>query len=202
MANVQDKQLAIARVYARSVLELAGSEEARGDVVGEFQALVTHAAENADFQHFISSPLVDPVARSGSLEKLFRGQMSDLAVDALQVINRKGRLALLPAIAAECRREAQGLRGRIDAQVTTAVALGDQLRAELELAIESWVGKPADLEEAVDPQLIGGMVLRIGDRRIDRTVSQDLHGLRAALHDRASRAVHDGYFDQGQGADG
>lgn len=202
MANVQDKQLAIARVYARSMLELAGTEEARSALVEELQEVVSYAADNPDFEHFVSSPLVDSERRAESLEKLFRGKLSDLVVDAMQVINRKGRLSLLQTIAAVSRSEAQALRGRLDAHVVTAVPLSNGLQAELSAAIERWAGRPADLTAKVDPELIGGMVLRVGDRKIEQTVRQELRGLREAIADRASRQVYADFFDEGRATDG
>lgn len=197
MSRVHEKQIAIARVYARAMLELAGEAEARERVVEELREVAAHAAGHHDFADFLASPLVDSADRAITIEKLFRGRLGDLVVDALQVINRKGRLALLPTIAAVSRDEDREMRGRIDARVRTAVPLDELLRSKLLRAVERLTGKQADLEESVEPELLGGMVLHVGDRKIDRSVRQELRGLAARLEERASREVlaAGDYFD-------
>ena len=99
MSKVNDKHIAIARVYSRSLLDLAVAQGQAEELRDELLWLAGYMSENADFSHFITSPQIDADDRVASLEKMFRGKLSDLLVDGLQVIHRKGRLDLLPTIA-------------------------------------------------------------------------------------------------------
>ncbi len=189
MPNIDDKQLAIASVYARSILELAERQGVTNSLLAEFEELATALSGNAELADFFSSPLVDAEERAASLEKIFRGKASDLAVDSLQVINRKGRLEMLAAIVTALHQERQTLRGEIDVEVATAVPLSDALRARLQAAVDRFTGKKSCLVEVVDEQLLGGMVLRLGDQKIDSSVVRELEKMNETLAARTSREI-------------
>ena len=189
MSKIDDKQLAIARVYARSILELAESRGVTDSLLGELEDLIKLVDRDPQLAGFLANPLIDSAERKASLEKIFRGRASDLMVDSLQVINRKGRLAMLPTIVAALRQERQELRGEIEVEVATAVPLSDALRQRLQTAVDRFSGKKSRLIEAVEPGLLGGMVLRLGDQKIDSSVSRELEKMNEALAARTSREI-------------
>lgn len=189
MSKVNDKQLAIARTYSRALLEVAESKGVADTVLEQLAWLADHASENESFGHFIGNPLLDPEARAGSIETMFRGRLENVLVDAIQVINRKGRLVLLPTIAETYRQDLRDLRGRVDVRVSTAVPLGDELRERLRSTLAEQTGKTPDLHEEVDPGLIGGIVLRIGDQKMDASVKNEVRKYRKLLLDLAAREI-------------
>jgi F-type H+-transporting ATPase subunit delta len=112
------------------------------------------------------------------------------------VLRQKGRLGLLRAVAIAYRGEWLRRRHRVEVQVASAVPLSEALRAELVLAAASRTGREPVLVEHVDPALLGGLVVRIGDDKFDSSVARELGRLREILLDRASRELHAGksYF--------
>jgi F-type H+-transporting ATPase subunit delta len=189
MASFDDKQLAVARVYSRALLELA-EERGIGDEVGDdLQGLARYVAENPDFADFLASPLIDAKERQAALETILRGRVSDLLVDGLQVVNRKERMLLVPAIAETYRQELRDRRGRVDVLVKTPVVLPAGLREKLAAAVARFTGRQPDLLEKVDPGLLGGMVVQIGDDKIDASVASQLKALSEALLERASQEI-------------
>ena len=189
MASLDDKHLAVARVYSQAILDLA-EEQGLSDQVGEELAeLGRFVGENREFADFLGSPLVDAGERQVALEKILRGRVSDLLVDALQVVNRKERMLLVPAIAETYRQELRDLRGRVDVFVKTPVALPGALREKLRAAVTHFTGSQPDLIERVDPGLLGGMVVQIGDDKIDASVASQLKALSEALLERASQEI-------------
>ncbi|HEV7517242.1 MAG TPA: ATP synthase F1 subunit delta [Thermoanaerobaculia bacterium] len=189
MAGLNDKHLAVARVYSQAILALA-EEQGLSDQVGdELAELARYVGENQEFADFLGSPLVDAGERQAALEKILRGRVSDLLVNALQVVNRKERMLLVPAIAETYRQELRDLRGRVDVQVRTPVALPDSLREKLRAAVTHFTGRQPDLIEKVDPGLLGGMVVQIGDDKIDASVASKLRALSEALSKRASQEI-------------
>jgi F-type H+-transporting ATPase subunit delta len=136
--------------------------------------------------------VVDAKARQKTLEKIFRGKRSDLFVDAMQVLNRKGRLGLIEAVAEVYYLELEELRGRVEVHVRTAAPLTRRLREKLGEMAKIQAGREVDLVESVDESLIGGLVVQIGDRKLDASVATRVKRLRAALLDRASREIHSG----------
>lgn len=196
MATVSDKEIGLARVYARALLELSEDRNEADNLLGDLLDLVAVLNRSPALGSFFSSPLVDTAARADVIEKSFRGRASDLLVDALQVINRKERMALLPSIVEQFRLAHEDLRGRVDVHVRTATPLTDDLRRGLREAAKAYAGREAELVEIVDESIIGGMVVHIGDRKFDTSVASGLKRLAARLADRAAREIHTGksYF--------
>lgn len=189
MARFDDEMLAVARVYADAMLELAekrGEAESLNDELAELARLYER---DPGFRDFVTSPLIDAEEREGSIERVFRGRASELLVDSLQILNRKGRMALVPAVAEVFRRLYRAHLRQVEVDVISAVALSDGQRERLEAAIRRRTGREAMLSESVDPSLLGGMVVRLEDQKIDASVATQLERLSETLLDRASREL-------------
>jgi F-type H+-transporting ATPase subunit delta len=179
-------------IYARALLEVAEQQGATDQVLEELSGIADYLGQNAGFAEFLASPLVEADAKSRLLEKAFRGRASDLVVDALQVVNRKDRLDVLPAIAEAFVQQYRSARGIVDVTVKTAVPLTPELRERLIEAASRYTGKRAHLIETVDPALIGGMVVQAGDDKIDASVASRLKALSATLLRRGAAEIHRG----------
>lgn len=190
MPKLDDKQIGVARIYSRALLELAEKQGVADDVLAELGEIAELVERNPRFAGFISSPLVDPDDRESFLEKTFRGRATDLLVDALQVMNRKGRLAVLPTLAAVYHEEHEALRGRVEARVVSAVALTDAARERLRRTLARSTGLTVDLVESVDPSLLGGLIVRVGDRKYDGSVVHKVRVLRAIFDERARQHIY------------
>ncbi len=190
MPKADEKQIAVAQVYGRAMHDLALSMNQADALAEELGELAAHVESDADLDTFFASPLVDAGERAGSLERMFRGKTSDLLLDSLQVINRKERLGLLGAIAEAYRLRHQEHLGRVDVHVSTAVALGPAMRGRLESVLREYSGRQPHLIEQVDPSLIGGIVLKIDDQKIDASVIHEIGRLRRALRARSEQEIH------------
>jgi F-type H+-transporting ATPase subunit delta len=189
MASVDDRELALGRIYAKAMLDLAEERGEADALLDELAAVVEYLDRDPDFERFLASPLIDEKDRAASVETLLRGRASDLLVDALQVINRKGRLGALRAIAEAYRQEHRDLRGLVDVYVKTAVPLTGPLRERLAAAVVRFTGKRPDLFERVDPAILGGMVVDVAGQKIDASVAARLREMGAALARRASEEI-------------
>jgi F-type H+-transporting ATPase subunit delta len=192
MANVDDRDLAVGRLYAEAMLGLAEEQGASDALLAELNELVEFLDQNPKVGHFLASQMVDEEGRARVIEDLFRGNASDLLVDSLQVINRKGRLGQIRAIAESYRIALRDLRGWVDVHVRTAVPLDDALRTRLQDAIAASTGKKPALIERIDPSLIGGLVVEVAGKKFDASVASRLQDLSEALLARASREIHRG----------
>ena len=190
MAN--ERELAIAGVYARALLDLAVEADREEEVREELAELARLLDTNDAFARAVADPLVDAEVLERLVEKTLRGRLSDLVVDTLQVMNRKGRLSLVAALARAYAAADDERLGRVEVEVTTAVPLDDDRRRALARAASRFTGKQAVVNTTVDPGLLGGMVVRIGDRKIDTSIARELRRLGDRLHDRASREVQAG----------
>jgi len=192
MAGISDKELALAKVYGASIIELAAPSGDTQTVGEELADLAAYLDRDPAFDKFLSSPTVDPDARKAVVEKLFRGKYSDLCVDALQVMNNKDRLSLIRAVAQTYHELDEERRGRVEVVVRTAVALTDESRSKLTEAAKSLTGREVDLSERVDESLIAGMIVRIGDNQYDMSTHTKLSKIRKLLMQRAAHETHGG----------
>ena len=187
-----EQEIAISRVYARALLALAEETDAVDSVRDELDELLALISRDEDFSRFLTSPLVDSEERRESLERMFRGRMSDLLLDTLQVMNQKGRSGLIPALAETYRHEIEVLRGEVRVHVRSAIELSDAQREQLSSAVAELTNKKPTLIESVDDELIGGVVLRIGDQRIDTSVASQLRDLEQQMVGRLSQELLSG----------
>lgn len=188
MATSSDQVIALARIYARALLDAApgrGAELAQelADVVAVFDC-------DSDIEAVLGNPLVDDRGKRELLEKTLRGKASDVLVDGLQVMRRKGRLDLVRAVASQAHALELEREGRIEVHVESAVPLDATQREALTAAAAARTGKRPTLVERVDPRLLGGLVVQIGDEKVDSSITAELARLRADLLDRAARELH------------
>jgi F-type H+-transporting ATPase subunit delta len=184
--------LGLARTYSRAILALA-EQNGQGDALAEeLDDLVELLDRTPELERFLASPLVGEDGRRQTIEKAFRGKASDLLVDSLQVINRKGRAGDLRAVAASYREELRQLRGHVQAKVKTAVPLTDGARQGLQEALRRFTGKEPDLAESVDPRLLGGVEIEVAGQKIDTSVASRLRELSDRLLNRASIEIQRG----------
>lgn len=184
-----DRQDAIAKVYAEALFRLS---EARGEseqLLGELAELVRFGREHPGIAEPLLSPLADPAKRRASIEKIFRGKASDLFVDTLQVLNARRRLSLFSAIAEAFRTLFQRSRKVLDVHVATAVPLSPEQRAALVELTLKLTGSRAKLFETVEPSLFGGLVVRVRDRKFDTSLRRKLDLFRGLLSQRASQEI-------------
>jgi F-type H+-transporting ATPase subunit delta len=192
MASVEENNREIGRLYAEAILHVAEERGQSEELLEELNGLVEYLDGNPDLDRFLASPMIEAEPREQVIEQAFRGRASDLLLDSLLVVNRKGRLSALRAIAAAYRAALRNLRGWVDVHVRTAVPLTPALRERLEQTLAANTGRKPTLIEKVDPAVIGGLVVEVEGRKIDASVASRLHDLSEALLARASREIHSG----------
>jgi F-type H+-transporting ATPase subunit delta len=192
MAKHSDDELAVAMIYARAMYELAAEKSQVDALREELNAVAGLIEGRTDFAAFLTSPTVEDEAKRKTLEKLFRGRCADLLVDSLQVINRNERPGFIGAVAAAFGILDEERRGGIEVQVQTATALNEPARERLRSVVAKKTGRKPRIVETVDGSLIGGLVVRIGDEKLDASVARKLAVLSEVLLERASREIHGG----------
>lgn len=186
---------AVARIYARSLIELAETAGGRAEVESaqaELEDILELARADAKFGEFLSSRVISNADRARSLRTILGGRVSDLTLKFLLVLNDKGRLSHLPAISAAFDSLVQEKFGRIEVDVFTAEPLqGDELRMMRER-----LGQALKKEVVVYPYtesaMIGGVKFRIGDQLIDASIATRLRQMRDQINREGAAAVRAG----------
>jgi len=202
MPLIESQIDALSEIYARSLYELAEAKGGRAMIEGclsELEDILELARGNPRFGEFLASRVLPVKDRAESLTKIFTGKASDLTVRFLQILNQKGRLSHLPAIAAAYDQIVQEKFGRIEVDVYTASPISpDELKLIRE-RLQKALGKEPIVHPYTDESMIGGVRIQIGDKLIDGSLSTQLRKLRdqlatdgaAEIRTRAERMIDD-----------
>ncbi len=172
----------VARRYARA-LALLTDEQNSGDAVRATLDSLVQALEGVpDALAFLANPTFDLVARQKVLVGLLDGcKATGTARNLVLLLLDKGRIAALPAVRDEFAALQDQRTGHVDGAVTSAVALPPTAVARLQAVLKRQLGKDVALTAAVDPALIGGLVVRVGNTIFDASIANQLARLHQQL---------------------
>lgn len=172
----------VAQRYARAIFDLGVENGNLPALVDDFRRLAEVCKHAPELDRVMSSPLVLEEARVATMNELAdRVGVSPLAKNALGVITRRRRVFALPAIATDLDRLSDEKSGVARVTVVSAERLPDSYRDRLVEELSSMTGKKVVLEQKLDPELLAGVVVRIGDRVIDGSARTRLAELRQQL---------------------
>jgi len=175
-------QASLAGRYATALFGLARAEQQIDAVSRSLDTLETAMTESRDFKALISSPLIGR-AEAG---KAIRALTPTLGVDPitakfLGVLADNGRLGELKAVIKSVRKLAAANRGETTAEVTSAFPLNDDQVARIQSNLKARLGRDVAIDAKVDPQLLGGLVVRLGSQMIDASIRTKLNTLAMAM---------------------
>jgi F-type H+-transporting ATPase subunit delta len=172
----------VARRYARALFQIgvdAGTYEALGQ---ELADLATLFQESVELRQTLVNPVFKPSEKRAILEKLLpRVTPSPVVQRFALLLLERGRIALLPSLARAYRELSDIHAGRVRAVVVSATPLGAGDLERVRQSLERRTQKQVLLEAQVDPNLIGGLVARVGDLVLDGSVRTQLETLREKL---------------------
>jgi F-type H+-transporting ATPase subunit delta len=174
----------IARNYAETLLALA-TRHGGDAAVDEYALALDEVGEllrrEPRVRQFLETPRIDAGAKKRAIRAAFTGRVPEQLLRFLLVVVEKRRQALLPQIANEYHALVDQLRGRIGAEITLAAQPTPELQSELVASLERKLGKRVVPTFRVDPGLVGGVLIRVGDQILDGSVRRRLAALRRRL---------------------
>lgn len=168
----------IASRYAKSLLDLS-IERGQLDVVKTDMEIVDHAIENSrDLRVMLASPVVNTDAKVDILNRIFKGNIGEMTMAFIVLLTNKGREKLLPEVVNSFILQVQNYRGITSAEVISAAALDANSRQKVLDAAIKLAGGKVELKEKVDASLIGGFILKVGDKQLDSAISSRIKALK------------------------
>ncbi|UPT68794.1 MAG: ATP synthase F1 subunit delta [Sphingobacteriales bacterium JAD_PAG50586_3] len=167
----------VATRYAKSLFDLA-KEQGQQEVVFADMAVIAEACRgNRDLVNVFNSPVINTDKKKAIVEEVFKGAIGTLTMAFLNIILTKRREHYVPGIAAEYLKMYNLFKGIETASVTTAVPLDEETRNKISAMVHAQTGKEVQLTEKIDADIIGGFILRFGDKQIDTSVSGKIREL-------------------------
>ena len=181
----------LAAVYAKAFLGAVGADGAGvASLVEELEAVVAEGIRaHPAFQELLANQMVGASEKVQILDRVFSGRVSPLVLNLLKVIAEHERLTYLPLVSAQVREMYDESQNRRRVQVTTAAPMDDQTLEELTAKIRKQLGFEPKLVTKVDPSLIAGLVIRLGDRVYDGSVADRIRRMRTDLSARYAEAI-------------
>lgn len=172
----------VAERYASSLFELAleaGSIDAVSADLNRFQAMIE---SSEDLKRLVLSPVFTAEDQTRAVVALCeKAGFGDLVTNFLKVVAGNRRLFAVSGMIASFRQIAAAHRGEVTAEVTSAHALTSEQENELKAALKSVTGKDVSIAVAIDPSILGGLIVKVGSRQIDTSLRTKLSTLKLAL---------------------
>lgn len=178
-------QRTVARRYANALYEEADEAGVLEAVDDDVFMLRRSLASNDELSRFFESPVISPEKKDDILQSLLEDRIEPLTLQFLRLLVQKDRETVTKAILDQYQALRDEQRGVVVARVQVAQPLADEDRETLVEALEAKTGKSIRLQVEEEPELIGGLVIRIGDRVFDGSVRNQLTNLRDRLRDSA-----------------
>jgi F-type H+-transporting ATPase subunit delta len=168
------------RVYAEALLEAAKDERRLDRVRKDFDEFAAALEGSEELQRFLQNPQIESETKRQALEDLL-AKSDDLFLNLVRVLVDKNRIAELDQVHEEWGRLLAREERVLELELTTAVQLSDKEAARVVKQIEETSGRSVVATRTVDPDLIGGLVVQAGSRRLDASVRGRLEQLREKL---------------------
>jgi F-type H+-transporting ATPase subunit delta len=168
------------RVYAEALLEAAGEEGRLAEVREDLAEFAEAVASTDELRSFLRNPQIEPHVKRDALAALL-SDADELVRNFLLLLADKGRVAEIEEIHAEFERLIAQQARVLELELTTAVELSDEEAAQVVRRIEDAAGRRVEATRRVDPDIIGGIVVQAGSRRLDASVRGRLNRLRQEL---------------------
>lgn len=168
--------------YVKSLLDLAIEKKVLEEVHTDMLLFSETVSKNRALALLLQSPVIKHEKKLDILKAIFAGKVHNLTMAFFEIITRKNREPLLEGIAGEFHNAYNEYKGIGKAVVTTATPMDAKIRAELEQLVRRYSDKKQiELVEVVDPDLIGGFILNVGDRQVDASIRSKLKTLKVSF---------------------
>jgi F-type H+-transporting ATPase subunit delta len=168
--------------YASALFDLARDQRQIDAVGRSLEALKSALSDSSDFAGLIASPLVGREDAGKAFAALAPGLGLDpITENFLGVLARNGRKGQLGNVIRDFRRLAADHRGETTAEVITARPLNDDQVRQLKAQLRARAGRDVTIDASVDPNILGGLVVKLGSQRIDASIRTKLNRLASAM---------------------
>lgn len=168
--------------YATALFELAEQERALDTVADDLGRMAAMLAESPDLLRLIRSPVIGRDDQGRAMEAVMAASaMAPLTRRFVGVVAKNRRLFALPSMIRAYKAQLASRRGEVTAEVVSAMPLSEAQRDSIRQSLAASLGAKVTLEVRIDPQILGGLVVRVGSRMVDSSLRTKLQRLQLAM---------------------
>ncbi len=165
--------------YAKSLIDLSTEQNALEEIKNDMVFFEEVVNGNGELEAILKNPIVPLDKKAGILTDIFGSRVHKITQSFLKLVVNKGRSAILFDTAKQFISQYNVIKGIVTAEVSSAIALTDANRAEIiSLVKNELAANEVLIKEKVDDKLIGGFILKVGDKQFDASISGGLNKLK------------------------
>ncbi len=164
----------VAHRYGGALFTLAEKDDSHSEVMADYKMVLLNLEESGELVYALNSPAVPLQVKKNILVKLFKGRINENLLKFLGLVVAKGRESDLGTIYRAYVKRVKDRQGIVVCKATFATEISEQAKEALRESVKSRVGQEVELGFEVNPDLIGGVMLQIGDKVIDLSVENQL----------------------------
>lgn len=176
------KGTVVASRYAKSLLDLSIEMNALDKINNDMLQIIEVCKESKDLTNLLNNPIVNASKKNDIFDAIFKGKLDELSMKFIHLVTTHSRESILPEIANSYNAMYKEYNHILDVDLVSAQALSDQVKAKiLDKLKAKYTGYNIQLNESVNPELIGGFVITVGDKQLDASVANQLTTLKSTL---------------------
>jgi F-type H+-transporting ATPase subunit delta len=180
----------LGRVYAKAALDAAGDRAEQDALMGELEQLRDEVFNRQPrVRELFDSRLISKDDKLAMLDRMFGGKLGTTTLNLLKVLAKHGRLGMVRDVIGAMRKMWETRTGRQPVELETANSLSPELEQELLATLTKVLGADPIVSASVNPDLIAGFVIRVGDRVFDGSTRTRLEAMRKGMIARATEAI-------------
>ena len=184
VAQVETSMSGVAGRYGAALFELANESGTADAVSGDLKRFAAFIEESPDLKRLVTSPVFTADQQKAAVGAVLdRAGIGGIVANFIRLVAQKRRLFVLPAMIRAYEALLAAKKGIVPAEVTVAEAMPEQLLADLKSALAKTAGQEVSLAVKVNPDIIGGMIVKLGHRMFDASLKTKLNALRVAMRE-------------------
>ncbi len=179
-------EIQVASRYAKSLIDLAEEQNALEKVKGDIEFFINTLRKNSTLQAVLKNPIIGLDKNSAILTAIFGNKVHKVILEFFRIVVRKGRSEILYATAREFINEYNRRKNIVSATITSASELSEENKKQIETLISQTTKGQVLLTAKVNPDLIGGFILKVDDKQFDASISSQLNKLKKEFDQKVS----------------
>lgn len=185
------EQQQLGSVYAKALLGVGEKSGNTKQLLEELSAVAEAVSNQPSLANTLQSPQIGAEEKVNLVGRIFEKKVSAPLLNFLKVVVGKDRFDCVPAISAAAKQLNDEKSGEVQATVTTAEKIDKSAKEEIANQLSKKLGKKVKLDSVIDPSIVGGVVVRVGDTVYDNSVVGQLQQVRQRAMEKAAEAIRE-----------